>query len=204
MPNWCSNSIIITGDKDKIKKIKRVISTMDNTDRVFQALVGRDENLSEAEFENGAWYNSNINRFGCKWDVDYDTCNFDLEGDDCITMSPETAWSPPEGFCRLLAEQYGVDVVLEYSEPGCDFAGRLSITADGEEDAENYGYLEGLYNIDEDWFWQEVQSNLEYEFDDEPRSLEGWLEDFDFVSDKGKEELKSLYEEARQQQEQTN
>lgn len=204
MPNWCSNSIIITGDKDKIKKIKRVISTMDNTDRVFQDLVGRDENLSEAEFENGAWYNSNINRFGCKWDVDYDTCNFDLEGDDCITMSPETAWSPPEGFCRLLAEQYGVDVVLEYSEPGCDFAGRLSITADGEEDAENYGYLEGLYHIDEDWFWQEVQSNLEYEFDDEPRSLEGWLEDFDFVSDKCKEELKSLYEEAREQQEQTN
>jgi hypothetical protein len=199
MPNWCSNSIIITGDKDKISKIKRVLSTMDKAgddNRVFQTLIGRDETLSESEYENGAWYNSNISRFGCKWDVDYDTCNFDLEGDDCITMSPETAWSPPSEFCRSLAEQYGVGVVLEYSEPGCDFAGRLTITEDGFEESESYGYLEGLYNIDEDWFWQEVSSNLDYEFDDEPRSLEGWLEDYQFVNDKCKEELISMYEEA--------
>jgi hypothetical protein len=207
MPNWCSNSIVITGDKDKIKKIKRVLSSIDKNgddNRVFQSLVGRDETLSEAEFESGAWYNSNINRFGCKWDVDYDTCNFDLDSDDCITMSPETAWSPPEGFCRLLAEQYGVDVVLEYSEPGCDFAGRLSITADGDEEADNYAYLEGLYYLDESYFWMEVNSNLEYEFDDEPRSLEEWLEDFTYVSDIGKKELISLYEEVREQYQETN
>jgi len=204
MPNWCSNSIIITGDKDKIRKIKRVLSTMEDNTRVFQTLIGRDETLSESEYENGAWYNSNINRYGCKWDVDYDTCNFDLEGDDCILMSPETAWSPPEEFCRSLAQQYGVGVVLEYSEPGCDFAGRLLITEEGIEESESFDYLEGLYNIDEDWFWQEVSSNLEYEFDDEPRSLEGWLEDFQFVSDECKEELKSLYEEVSLQCQERN
>jgi hypothetical protein len=50
----------------------------------------------------------------------------------------------------------------------------------------------------------EVNSNLEYEFDDEPRSLEEWLEDFTYVSDNDKEELKSLYEEVREQYQETN
>ena len=90
MPNWCSNSIVITGDKEKIKKIKRVLQTRDTKDTntgVFQILVGRDENLSESQFENGAWYQHNIDRFGCKWDIDYDESNIDTDGDECITMS---------------------------------------------------------------------------------------------------------------------
>lgn len=202
MPNWCSNSIVINGDKNKIKKIKRVLDSMDrNNDSVgvFQVLVGRDENLSETQYQEGAWYQSNIDRFGCKWDVNYDDACIDGD-DEYITMNPQTAWSPPEGFCRLLSEQYGVDVVLEYSEPGCNFAGRLSITADGDEENETYEYLEGLYHIDEDYFWMEVRNNLEYEFDeDEPRKVEEWLQDFSFVQAGHKSELIDLYNEVKEE-----
>lgn len=207
MPNWCSNSIVITGDVDKIKKIKDVLLTMDkiNTDGgIFEALVGRDENITEEEFQKGGWYDHNINRYGCKWDIGWDDSNVDIDSDDCITMSPQTAWSPPEGFCRLLAEQYGVDVTIEYSEPGCDFAGRLSVGPDGDYENETYGFLEGLYYIDEDYFWMEVRNNLEYEFDDEAgRSLDGWLEDFQFVGNNHKSELIDLYNEVKEEQ-QTN
>jgi len=109
------------------------------------------------------------------------------------------------GFCRLLAEQYGVNVTLEYSEPGCNFAGKLSVGPDGDIENVTYGFLEGLYHIDEDYFWIEVQNNLEYEFDEfEPRPLEEWLEDFQFVSDICKGELIELYNEVKEQQEQTN
>jgi hypothetical protein len=207
MPNWCNNSIVINGDKDKIKQIRDVLETMDKTTTetgIFEALVGRDENITEEQYQNGGWYNHNINRFGCKWDVSYE--NAVIDGDDeYITMNPDTAWSPPEGFCRLLAEQYGVDVTLEYSEPGCDFAGKLSVGPDGDYEEEQYDYLEGLYHIDEDDFWMEVQSNLEYEFDeDEPRPLEEWLNDFQFVSDICKGELIELYNEVKEQQQQTN
>jgi hypothetical protein len=167
--------------------------------------VGRDENITEDQFQNGGWYDHNINRYGCKWDIGWDDSNVDTDSDDCITMSPQTAWSPPEGFCRLLAEQYGVDVTLEYSEPGCDFAGKLSVGPDGDYENETYGFLEGLYFIDEDYFWMEVQNNLEFEFDeDEPRPLEEWLEDFSYVSDICKQELTELYNEVKEQQQETN
>lgn len=206
MPNWCSNSIVITGDKDKIKKIKRVLQSIDtkqDNSGVFQALVGRDENLSESQYQEGAWYQSNIDRFGCKWDIDYDESNIDTESDDCITMSPQTAWSPPEGFCRLLSLQYGVDVRLEYSEPGCNFAGLLLTYGDGrDEEGETYEYLEGLYYIDEDLFWMEVRNNLEYEFEeDEPRDVVKWLEDFLYVDDKHHPELTDLYNEVKEEYE---
>jgi hypothetical protein len=204
MPNWCSNSIVIEGDVDKIKKIKDVLSTMDKEGGIFETLVGRDENITEEEFQKGGWYDHNINRYGCKWDINWDDSNVDTDSDDCITMSPQTAWSPPEGFCRLLAEQYGVNVNLEYSESGCNFAGKLSVGPDGDIENVTYGFLEGLYYIDEDYFWMEVRNNLEYEFDeDEPRTIEEWLEDFSFVSDNCKHELTDLYNEVKEEQ-QTN
>ena len=83
---------------------------------------------------------------------------------------------------------------------------KISVGPDGEYENEQYDYLEGLYHIDEDYFWMEVQSNLEYEFDeDEPRPLEKWLEDFQFVSDICKGELTDLYNEMKEErQEQTN
>jgi hypothetical protein len=205
MPNWCSNSIVITGDKDKIKKIKRVLETMDTKNDnigVFQTLVGRDENVSSSQYnEGGAWYNSNMDRWGCKWDINWDDSNIDTDGDECITMSPQTAWSPPEGFCRLLSQQYGVDVQLEYSEPGCDFAGRLLIYGDGrEEESESYQYLEGLYFIDEDLFWMEIQNNLEYEFEeDEPREVKEWLMDFPYVDKKHHNDLIEMYNDVKEE-----
>jgi hypothetical protein len=205
MPNWCSNSIVITGDEDKIKKINEVLSSMDKTTTIagiFEALVGRDENITEEQYQNGGWYQHNIDRYGCKWDVSHENAVISTDSDDCITMSPETAWSPPKEFCILLAEQYGVDVTLEYSEPGCNFSGRVVISPDGVEEEENYEYLEGLYFIDEDSFWMEVQSNLEYEFCEfEPRPLEDWLNDFQFVSDSDKQELIELYNKAKEEQE---
>jgi hypothetical protein len=205
MPNWCSNSIVISGDKDKIKKINEVLLSMDKTTTIagiFEALVGRDENITEEQYQNGGWYQHNIDRYGCKWDVSPENAVIVDDSDDCITMSPETAWSPPKEFCILLAEQYGVDVTLEYSEPGCNFSGRVVISPDGVEEEENYEYLEGLYFIDEDSFWMEVQSNLEYEFCEfEPRPLEDWLNDFEFVSDSDKQELIDLYIKAKEEQE---
>lgn len=208
MPNWCNNSIVINGDKDKIKQIRDVLETMDKTTTetgVFEALVGRDEDITEEQYQNGGWYNHNVNRFGCKWDVSYE--NAVIDGDDeYITMNPDTAWSPPEGFCRLLGLKYGVSVNLEYSEPGNYYAGRYNINENGDEFSESYDYLEGLYHIDEDYFWMEVRNDLEYLFDgeDNPKSVEEWLKDFSFVRAGHKTELIDLYNEVKEEQQQTN
>ncbi len=204
MPNWCSNSIVIKGDKHKIKKIKRVLESMNNRDDnmgVFQVLTGRDERLSETQYhDQGAWYYSNIDRWGCKWDINYEDSNINTESDDCITMLPKTAWSPPEGFCRLLSQQYGVDVQLKYSQPGCDFAGRFSILANGEEEGERYEYLEGLYKINIESFWMEIRNNLRYDFTEaESKVVEEWLLKFPYVDEQYKLALIELYEEVKKE-----
>lgn len=83
MPNWCNNSIVINGDKDKIKEIRDILESMDKTTDetgIFESLVGRDENITEEQYQNGGWYQHNINRYGCKWDVSYD--NAVIDGDD--------------------------------------------------------------------------------------------------------------------------
>lgn len=201
MPNWCNNSIVINGDKDKIKEIRDILESMDKTTDepgIFESLVGRDENITEEQYRNGGWYQHNIDRYGCKWDVSYD--NAVIDGDDeYITMNPDTAWSPPEDFCRLLAQKFGVTINLEYSEPGNYFAGRYTINENGDEFSESYDYLEGLYYIDEEYFWMEVRNDLESLFDDEdePKSVEEWLLDFLFVSGHQQNQLIELYNEVK-------
>jgi hypothetical protein len=89
-----------------------------------------------------------------------------------------------------------VDVTIQYEEPGCDFCGKTDIKKDGTYVEEDYSYLKGKYFLDNESFWYEVDSNLEYYLDDENPSLEKFIEEYDFVSDEDKEELKRMYNEA--------
>ena len=75
MPNWCNNSIKISGDKKMISTLVRVIeSTKDTEDKVFQSLIGYPDHMTKADYDKD-WYDTNIGWFGTKWDVSYDTCN---------------------------------------------------------------------------------------------------------------------------------
>lgn len=179
MPNWCSNFISIEGSKENISKIKRMIALVNNDDNkgLFQTLVGRDETLTQDQYDNGGWYDSNIERWGCKWDLSPDDTTIDM-GDESITINCQTAWSPPTGFCKLLGETYGVKVRCEYEEGGCDFAGYYEIDENGNENEQTFPYLEGIYHNDQDLFWFEMEDRIEYSQDEE-ESFE------DFVTSNG-------------------
>ena len=162
MPNWCSNYIQISGEKPNIDKIKVVLyrlrdSKGEENDRVFQSLIGLP---SDVDYEKD-WYNTNVEWFGTKWDTNYDSCQFDFT-DDTITMSPDTAWSPPVNFCKQLAIQYGVYVNMKYEEPGSDYAGLTEITPEGDVYEEDYTYNEGIYVLQSDWFWEKLTDDFEY------------------------------------------
>ena len=58
MPNWCYNSIEISGEKDKIKRIKTILDLRED-DYFFKPLLG--------EAPKATWYDSNINNLGTKW-----------------------------------------------------------------------------------------------------------------------------------------
>ena len=76
MPNWCYNSIEVNGSPENIGRIRAVIQTLKNSteedkkNNLFKALIGLPPEVEAEEYDNGGWYNTHINWFGTKWDVD--------------------------------------------------------------------------------------------------------------------------------------
>ncbi len=208
MPNWCSNYIKISGDSKTISIITEACKRCEGTEeRIFQNLIDIPSHMTKEQYDKD-WYDTNVSWFGTKWDVSYDSCNFEFSENE-IQMCPDTAWSPPIPFLENLVKQYkGIEAYIFYSEPGIGFSGETKIYR-GEDDHvfvddEEYPYLEGIYKIDKEMFWSEVDSyidNFEFENDKEEdeegnklpysdKLMENYINDyFDFVEDKDKEEI---------------
>lgn len=181
MPNWCSNQIEITGDKEGLSQIKGILESNPNGS-MFELLVGKLADGQTEEQYAGDWYDTNIERWGCKWDVDIELDSMTID-EDGIHFYLETAWSPCNEFLRLLHHKYGVFVKNEYSEQGNDFVGIYQIGEDELLVDDCWEYLEGLYNTDYEHFIMEVQNQIEYLMgDDEIPSVEEWLKEFPYAS----------------------
>lgn len=191
MPNWCENEITITGDVSEI--VKDLNSIENKEDRnVFKTLIGLPDGIGQEEYEKD-WYNINLDRFGTKWDISYEDCE-PQEFDDELVLTPNTAWSPPTEFCVNLAKKYGVEVEMYYYESGMDFCGKTYIMPDGTYAEDDYGYMEGLYKFNSDYFWMEIESYIEYAKED-GQSVEEFLEVYDYLPEYDKKELKKMYNE---------
>jgi hypothetical protein len=197
MPNWCDNFITITGDKEKIDGIKHIIRECAVTKQgVFVSLVGLPPDVTPENY-NEKWYDSHIAWWGTKWDVHYDDNGcWNLDDDDCITISVDTAWSPPEPFCQKLAQYFDVEVEIQYSESGNNYAGRSLFNKDGLTESEEYNdYMEGMYHINKEQFWSEVEYRMDCWSDDASNEEEFDIdktlaEEFAFCTDKEREEIK--------------
>jgi hypothetical protein len=201
MPNWCNNYIKISGDEGTIRTLTSVIKSLkssdDNgpSDDVFKSLIGLPQHMSDGDYKE-KWYDTNIEWFGTKWDISYEEHMFTFSKDE-ITLSCETAWSPPIPFLENLCKMYKVNAYLFYSEGGVGFAGETTFNwVHGELEVydDECGYLEGIYKYSNEEFWSEV----EYRADsilDEDQSLEDFLGEFEFVSDEDKVELTRIYNE---------
>lgn len=205
MPNWCSNTITITGDRKIISGITKLIESIKKTEGqepgVFNTLVGREPGITQEKYNNGGWYDSNRNHWGTKWDVSYDDCCFTFD-EESITFHPQTAWSPPVEFCKKMVMEYKrIKINIFYSECGDDFCGQCDIYLDEDGilycDEEDYGYAEGMYHLDIDGFWGEVESVIDsYVSEEEPTSPEEFVEEhFPYVSKEHKEEIIEMYNE---------
>ena len=156
MPNWCSNTLMVT----------HVDTAM--IDRVEQALLAGK--LFEEFVPIGEWdYGTAVDMWGTKWDInDGDVID---RNENTITVGFMTAWSPPINFYDELLAQ-GFEVHAEYFEPGMSFVGQYINGIDEDysfEDAtspdeippeipeeliENWGIRDMLEDFDEevdDW-----------------------------------------------------
>ena len=145
MPNWCYNRVSVYGDEKTIKSfIKEAIKDeefkfnnllpmpkelQDTTSGFFadttkQAELDKKQakNLKKYGYKN--WYDWANDVWGTKWDVD---ASIDFIDVDCIEISFDTAWCPPEGVFNYIKEQYpDLSVSWFYDEPGCEIAGYLN------------------------------------------------------------------------------
>jgi len=146
MGNKCLNVITISGDREKVKSVLRKIKEIRQGDCriLFETLIGTDPD------QNVGWYQSNLVRYGTKWDVSVDDCNGKFD-DDKIVLQPQTASSPPINFCTTLAKEYGVNVDIIFFEPSENFSGKVSINSLGETVEEiDLDYIDGVEKFQHD------------------------------------------------------
>lgn len=186
MPNWCSNKITIVGGKDNIKSIITKIREIPTGDKytLFETLIGKDPQPS---------IESNLKRYGTKWDVSVEDCNGEFN-DDMIILYPNTAWAPPVPFCVTLAKEYGVNVEIQYSEPGNDFCGINRINSKGEIILEeDYDYNEGMFHLDNEQFWNDQENSMITDETLNGKSLREYInENYSYVDEAGQIRLAEI------------
>ena len=74
------------------------------------------------ESENKNWYYWNNNNWGTKWDP----CStmIEIQNDDTVIFTFDTAWSPPLSWLEKTSNIYkNMKFEINYEEPGCNFCG---------------------------------------------------------------------------------
>lgn len=209
MPNWCNNSMTITpsesdATQEGIKRLRAKLLFMEDDMKAnpkvwggaYDYLVGREDDWDEV---NG-WYDHNIRVYGSKWQKSAEEFMSVLEDDgECITMNFDSAWSPVTGFAQLLSKQYRLHIEHTYDETGDWYAGKLLVDDGVVLEEFCLDYYAGIYRIDSDYFWHELENNMEYWFEDDleeaQESYENTLKQLDFLNAEELKEYEKLYRE---------
>lgn len=142
MPNWCNNTITLTGPKEKITaiyaKAKKDNALLQQFKPMPQALDGTTSPAPKEGkvqplvdgFDN--WYDWRVQNWGTKWDVDVD--NLELSDDGTtITGWFDSAWAPPiHAYEYFLTDNEDCSIKSYYYEGGMDFGGLWEDFADAE------------------------------------------------------------------------
>jgi len=140
MPNWCSNTIHISGDQETLNNLKEFVGrplkregdepvekpifslynitapTKDSAPRIGEAFKSQGDD---------DWYHNQINSWGTKWDVAGDASL--SEGEGYLSYYFCSAWSPPDLAIARLAEIFPtLSIQHSYDESGMGFWGIMT------------------------------------------------------------------------------
>ncbi len=142
MPNWCNNTITLTGPKEKITaiyaKAKKDDALLQQLKPMPEALEGTTSPAPKEGkvqplvdgFDN--WYDWRVQNWGTKWDVDMDGLEL---SDDGTTINGwfDSAWAPPiHAYEYFLTDNEDCSIKSYYYEGGMDFGGLWEDFADAE------------------------------------------------------------------------
>lgn len=191
MPNWCYNNLDITATNDEQKAMLERVSRAEPEDGFIGQFIPLPEILKNttspapkdidaelqqkmiAETGHDNWYDWQVSNWGTKWDPDVMSAEFD---GTTLSVSFDSAWSPPIGFYEWLQAQ-GYEVYANYYEPGMDYGGfwidgddncisDVSEIARQDEESwdDDFRELNEIYAIAEDiamWDEEEEQEHLD-------------------------------------------
>jgi len=140
MPNWCNNTITLTGPKEKItaiyNKAKEDNALLQQLKPMPEALEGttspapKEGKVQPLVDGHDNWYDWRVENWGTKWDVDADYLELSDDG-TTITGWFDSAWSPPiHAYEYFLTENEDCSISSLYYEGGMDFAGKWEDFAD--------------------------------------------------------------------------
>ena len=185
MPNYCNNTVQITGPKKKIQAIKKAMDAGKFLNHLYP-MPAELENTTADGSKNEAlikktgysdWYGWCTSEWGTKWEISEGYSEPEItkwsKGDEMLNWSFDSAWSPPVGaYQKYLDKNSDVSIFATYYEPGCDFMG---VWDSGDDRC----YSPGDYKSDDD-FWTTdddgillddnygiVESKQEYEAEEE-------------------------------------
>ena len=130
MPNWCNNSITITGPVETVKQLWEDAKTAHEGEfGLLSAMSPMPKELegTTAPSEDGMnWYNWRVSNWGTKWDISDEGLEF-IENEDGtaeITGWFDSAWAPPIGaYEKFCDDMDNCEISASYYEMGMDFAG---------------------------------------------------------------------------------
>jgi hypothetical protein len=149
MPNWCQNTIEISGDLQEI------------TDLMYAM---KDRGFCEAVIPLGEWdYGKAVDSWGTKWDLQIEDDCFDVvkneDGTGTLFIDANSAWAPPIPVIEDLSQKFEVEAW--WVEPGMAFCGQY---LDGEmTEWEDAGDIDGIPEEDRDLLADDLRSWLEEE-----------------------------------------
>lgn len=124
MPNWCMNTIEISGDKDKINKFHKFLEENEGKNWF-------DFFLPMPKEQEETWYEWSLENWGCKWNCD--AVDWEKEN-DCISFQFDSPWGPPIQLYEYITNS-GFIVESKFLEEGVGLIGQF---IDGCEDSYNY------------------------------------------------------------------
>jgi hypothetical protein len=188
MPNWCSNSVVITGPTEEIEKLENFLAE-NKGKNWFNYFLSTPEELNDTEalsdsteektaeliekYGYGDWYSWNINNWGVKWNCDvgnWDVSPTDVVGESSIEMSFDSPWSAPIVLYEWIENNTDLSVVAEFHEEGMCFVGYYD---DGVSESFDYNDTDSLDDIPEylveNWGLRDLIEEREsmYDEDDE-------------------------------------
>ena len=177
MPNWCNNSITITGDYDTLVQLKPVVEAGEGLLQAIKPMPkalwettsptpqpGQGNYKGEQPIVDGHnnWYDWAAANWGTKWDPEVHLEFIDnKDGTAEITGWFDTAWGPPLEAIQTLVNDWDSCIIeLFYEESGMCFVGCFD--SDGGDDYYEYSeatsktlsdivpqYLIDHFNLDE-------------------------------------------------------